>query len=85
MPTPTGLPFLPEPLLPDAAPMLVLGIVLLMGVLFGTGAKLLRLPSVTGQILAGFLAGGFGLHLIDGKAALEILQPLNQFALALMA
>ncbi|MHC4262023.1 MAG: cation:proton antiporter, partial [Planctomycetota bacterium] len=74
-----------EPLLPDAAPMLVLGTVLLMGVLFGAAAKLVRLPSVTGQILAGFLAGGFGLHLVDGKAALTILQPLNEFALALIA
>lgn len=87
MPTTPGLmaALFRETLLPDAAPMLVLGIVLLAGVVFGAAAKLVRLPGVTGQILAGFLAGSHGFRLIDGKAALEVLAPLSEFALALIA
>ena len=36
----------------DAGPLLTLGVVILIGMFFGEGAKRLRLPSITGQILA---------------------------------
>lgn len=66
-------------------PLLVLGLVLAIGAVFGILAKRIHLPSVTGQILAGFLAGSYGIGLVDGKGVLESLQPLSHFALALIA
>lgn len=74
-----------EPLLGQLDPLLVLGLVLAIGALFGIGAKFVRLPSVTGQILAGFLAGSYGIGLVDSKDVLASLQPLSHFALALIA
>ena len=43
--------------LPDADPLLTLAVVLVAGVGFGALAKLVRLPGITGQILAGVLIG----------------------------
>ncbi|QDU67981.1 cation:proton antiporter [Engelhardtia mirabilis] len=74
-----------QPLIQDASPMLVLGVVLALGMVFGAGAKKLRLPGVTAQILAGFLAGSSAFNLLDGKAAIADLAPLSKFALAVIA
>jgi Kef-type K+ transport system membrane component KefB len=46
------------PRLPDADPLLTLAIVLVAGVVSGKLAKLVRLPSITGQIIVGVLLGG---------------------------
>ena len=70
--------------LADAGPLLLLAVVIAVGVAFGSLAKLVRLPSVTGQILAGVLIGRVGLDLFDEEAVLG-LQPLTYFALGLIA
>lgn len=72
------------PLLPGANPLLVLATILAVGVVFGSLAKRLHLPRVTGQILIGVLIGSSGLHLFDHHAV-EGLQPMTHFALGLMA
>ena len=70
----------------DGAPfLLVLGLLLLLGALGAALARRLRLPSVTGQILAGFLVSDHGLGLVHGKAVVAAAQPLSSFALALIA
>lgn len=69
--------------LEDAHALLTLAIVLLAGTLFGGAAKRLRLPGVTGQILAGAILGGAGLALFDDDSLAE-LQPIKEFALGLM-
>lgn len=63
---------------------LVLALVLLVGVGSGLLAKRVRLPSVTGQIIAGVLIGPAVLHLIPLEEA-ESFSPVISFALALMA
>ncbi len=65
-------------------PLLMLAVILLVGTVFGLLAKRLRLPSVTGQILAGVIlsVAGFGLF---GHHAEHALAPLTEFALGLMA
>jgi len=63
---------------------LVLALVLLVGVGSGLLAKRFRLPSVTGQIIAGVLIGPAVLHLIPLEDA-ESFGPVISFALALMA
>lgn len=65
-------------------PLLMLAVILLVGVAFGLAAKRLRLPSVTGQIIAGVLIGHAGLDLF-GPHAGEGLAPITEFALGLMA
>lgn len=72
------------PLLPRAPPLLTLALVLSAGVALGLLAKRLRLPSVTGQILAGVLIGPFVLHIVDDRA-IHSLQPITHFALGLIA
>ncbi|MEZ5978566.1 MAG: cation:proton antiporter [Planctomycetota bacterium] len=69
----------------DVDPFLALGIVLALGAFFGALAKRVRVPSVTGQILAGFLIGTHGLRVVDSQEVLGALGPLSQFALALIA
>lgn len=67
-----------------ADPILALGAVLIAGICFGAIARGLRLPSVTGQILAGVLIGP---HVLDVLAPedVESLEPVTHFALGLMA
>ncbi len=65
-------------------PLLMLAVILLVGTLFGFGAKRMRLPSVTGQILAGVFLGGAGFDLF-GAHAEHGLAPITEFALGLMA
>ena len=77
------LPDLDQPLA-GAGPLLTLAVVILTGVVFGSGAKVVRLPSVTGQILAGVLIGKVGFDLF-GDAPVEGLVPLTHFALGLIA
>jgi Kef-type K+ transport system membrane component KefB/mannitol/fructose-specific phosphotransferase system IIA component (Ntr-type) len=72
------------PLLDDPDPLLTLAIVLLAGVSCGALARLVRLPGITGQILAGMVMGASGLHVFD-HAAIQALQPVTHFALGLMA
>lgn len=71
-------------LLGDAGPLLTLAVVIVVGVGFGGLAKLVRLPGVTGQILAGVLIGRVGFDLF-GEAPVQGLQPLTHFALGLIA
>ena len=72
------------PLLPDANPLLILATVLTFGVVFGSLARRLRLPSITGQIIAGVLIGSAGLQFF-AVDELKGLRPLTNFALGLMA
>ncbi|MBW2279292.1 MAG: cation:proton antiporter [Deltaproteobacteria bacterium] len=73
------MPWLP----PTTDPFVILGVVLVAGMGLGWVAQRVRLPGVTGQILAGVLMGPSVLALFDG-AAVERLQPLTHFALALI-
>lgn len=67
-----------------AEPLLMLAVILLVGVVFGLAAKRLRLPSVTGQIIAGVAIGQAGFDVFGAHAA-EGLAPITEFALGLMA
>lgn len=71
-------------MLDGADALLVLAVILVAGTLSGSLAKLLHLPSVTGQIVAGILLGGsvFGVLTDESMGSLE---PLVDFALGLMA
>ena len=70
-------------LIQSASPLLVLAVVLVAGVLSGALARRLKLPSVTGQILAGILLGPI-LH-VFGHGTVAGLAPITSFALGLMA
>lgn len=67
-----------------ASSLLVLAIVVLIGVTFGSATRRLGLPGITGQILGGVLIGRSGLDLF-GSVALHSLQPLTHLALGLIA
>ncbi len=69
--------------LPEADPLLILAVILVAGMGLGRLAELLRLPAVTGQILAGVVIGSAGLALFDVRGV-QGLQPLTHFALALI-
>ena len=71
-------------MLADANVLLILALILVAGTVSGHLAKLLRLPSVTGQIVAGVLMGAsvFG---VFTENSLHSLRPLVDFALGLMA
>jgi Kef-type K+ transport system membrane component KefB/mannitol/fructose-specific phosphotransferase system IIA component (Ntr-type) len=66
-----------------ANPLLVLAVLLASGVLSGALARRLRLPAVTGQILAGILLGP-SLHVFGGDVV-HGLGSITHFALGLMA
>ncbi|MEE2673579.1 MAG: cation:proton antiporter [Myxococcota bacterium] len=68
----------------SAGPLLILGVVILVGVSFGALTRRIGLPGVTGQILGGVCIGRAGLDLFD-EASLKGLEPLTQFALGLIA
>jgi PTS system fructose-specific IIC component len=72
-----------EPLLGNAEPLLVLAVLLAAGVASGALARRFRLPSVTGQILAGICLGPV-FHLFSHKT-MEGFSPVIDFALGLMA
>jgi fructose PTS system EIIBC or EIIC component len=71
------------PLLPHADPLLTLAIVIVAGVAFGSLARLVGLPGITGQILVGIVIGS-GLHVFEERSV-EGLRPVTHFALGLMA
>ena len=71
-------------MLADANILLVLAIVLFIGVVSGALARLVHLPSVTGQIIAGLLMGSSVLGVLN-EDSLHHLEPLVDFALGLMA
>ncbi len=77
-------PSLLEQSLHGAGPLLILAFVILVGVAFGEFAQKIRLPSITGQIIAGVLMGKAGFDLFE-EQSLEALQPLTHFALGLIA
>lgn len=64
--------------------LLILAVILLAGTVSGILAKMLHLPSVTGQILVGVLMGGSVLGIIT-EDCLVSLEPIVDFALGLMA
>ncbi len=68
----------------DTDILLILAIILLAGTVSGILAKMLRLPSVTGQILAGVVMGGSVLGVLS-EECLRSFEPLVDFALGLMA
>lgn len=63
-------------------PLLVLSIIVLAGGAGGWAAKRLRVPSITGNIVAGAV---LGFTLLHGIEAAKVLQPLSSFAMALIA
>ena len=67
-----------------AGPLLILAIIILCGVAFGELARLIRIPSITGQIVAGILLGKSGFDLF-AEESLHGLAPLTNFALGLIA
>ncbi|HIE95600.1 MAG: cation:proton antiporter [Fuerstiella sp.] len=71
-------------MLADANVLLTLAVILIAGTVSGNLAKLLHLPSVTGQIVAGVLMGASVFNVLT-EESLHSLQPLVDFALGLMA
>lgn len=68
----------------DPSPLLILAIVVVAGVASGQLARKVRLPGVTGQILAGILLGPSVLRIFNIDAV-HGLAPVTHFALALIA
>lgn len=68
----------------DPSPLLILAVVVVAGVVSGHLARLIRLPSVTGQILIGILIGPSVLKLFESHAV-HGLAPVTHFALAIIA
>jgi PTS system fructose-specific IIC component len=68
---------------PAAGPFMILATVLVAGMTLGWLAQKIRLPGITGQILAGVLMGPSVLALFEDQAVLG-LRPLTHFALALI-
>ncbi len=66
-----------------ADPLLMLAVVLVAGMSFGTLARRIGLPGITGQIIAGVVLGQLT-HRLFAENAIDGLQPLTHFALALM-
>ncbi len=67
-----------------AGPLLILALIIVFGVAFGELARALRIPSISGQIVAGLLLGRSGLDLF-AEESLAGLQPITNFALGLIA
>jgi Kef-type K+ transport system membrane component KefB len=68
----------------DAALLASLGFLLLAGTLLSEQLELIKLPHLTGYLLAGVVAGPHVLHLIDHDSVTR-LAPVNTLALALIA
>ncbi|MDJ0522981.1 MAG: cation:proton antiporter [Planctomycetota bacterium] len=70
-------------LIEQPKPLLVLAVILVVGVASGALAKRLRVPSVTGQIVAGILLGPI-FHVFS-HSTVQGMAPITSFALGLMA
>lgn len=68
----------------EMGPLLVLSVILIAGIIGGAVARMLRVPSITGQILAGALIGPAGFDIFTGHELTEDLQPLSTFAMGLI-
>lgn len=68
----------------EFGPLLMLAIILMAGLAGGRLAKLVRLPSVTGNILAGILIGPTVLNLFHDMDLAQTLKPLTTFAMGLI-
>lgn len=71
-------------MLDNANTLLILAVILVAGTIAGALAKRFRLPSVTGQIVAGVLMGTSVMGMLS-DTGLHKLDPLVDFALGLMA
>jgi PTS system fructose-specific IIC component len=71
-------------MLAEANILLIVAVILVVGTVSGNLAKLMHLPSVTGQIVAGVLMGTSVFGVIQ-EESLASLSPLVDFALGLMA
>lgn len=71
-------------MLDDANSLLMLAVILVSGTVFGILAKMLHLPSVTGQIVGGVLIGPSVFNILSSDS-LPAFEPLVDFALGLMA
>jgi PTS system fructose-specific IIC component len=71
-------------MLAEANVLLIVAVILVVGTVSGNLAKLIHLPSVTGQIVAGVLMGTSVFGVIQ-EESLASLNPLVDFALGLMA
>jgi len=79
----TSAAVIPASLLPQPHPLLVLALLLVAGVVAGALARRIRLPSVTGQILAGICLGPV-FHVFSHETTAGF-APVIDFALGLMA
>ncbi|APZ96976.1 cation:proton antiporter [Fuerstiella marisgermanici] len=68
----------------DANVLLILAVILVVGTVSASFAKMLHLPSVTGQIVAGVLMGP-SVFAVLTEQSLDSFEPLVDFALGLMA
>lgn len=69
----------------EVGPLLMLAVVLVMGAAGGWMAKRIRIPGVTGNIIAGAVIGPAFLNVFGGAEAAKLLQPLSSFAMGLIA
>jgi PTS system fructose-specific IIC component len=67
-----------------AEPLLLLAVVLTAGTIFGSLARRLGVPGITGQIIGGVAMGGIGFRLFS-EESLGGLEPLTDIALSLIA
>ena len=65
-------------------PLLVLSVVLIVGLAGGRVARLFRIPSITGNILAGIIVGPACLDFFHGTNVVAALEPLSSFAMGLI-
>ena len=62
-----------------------ISLLLIAGFAGGSLVKTLKIPAITGNILAGILVGPYGLHLLSYQAVTINLKPIMSFALAFVA
>lgn len=66
-------------------PLLVFGLVLIVGALGGWLARQVHLPSVTGNILGGVALGPYVPGIVLGPESVQSMMPLSNFAMGLIA
>lgn len=65
-------------------PLLIFGLVLVCGAAGGWLARIVHLPAITGNILAGVLIGPSVLGIVSGEETIAALRPLSSFAMGLI-